>query len=301
MASGLARLEFGDRERSAAYALVKLAIAEDQDAEGDLTGQAIVPGGAVGAGRFVAREAGVIAGLPVVAILAAEVGLELEVHSSQGDGAPADPHMPFATLSGPMRELLASERIALNFLMRLSGIATLTRAYVDAVADTHAKILDTRKTTPGLRMLEKYAVRAGGGENHRLGLYDGILIKDNHLAFLASAPDPIGSAIRLARLRAPQGAPVEIEVDRIDQFEQALWHKPDIILLDNFALDLLADAVRVRNLRAPAIALEASGGIRLDTVRAIALTGVDRISVGALTHSAKALDIGLDFDAPAPH
>jgi len=194
-----------------------------------------------------------------------------------------------------LRALLVAERPALNFLQRLSGIATLTRRYVDAVAGTRPQILDTRKTTPGWRLLEKYAVRTGGGHNLRLGLFDGILIKDNHLAGLGG---DVKKVIRLARsLPANAGLPVEVEVDSLDQLAVALAEKPEIVLLDNMGPDLLRKAVAMRDSNSPTTLLEASGGVTLDTVRPSAETGVDRISVGALTHSAPALDIALDYQA----
>ncbi len=195
-----------------------------------------------------------------------------------------------------MRKILAFERTALNFLQHLSGVATLTARFVDAVAGTKATILDTRKTLPGWRLLEKYAVRCGGGRNHRIGLYDAILIKDNHLAHFVHRGDPIAAAVSAARSQASPGTTVEVEVDSLDQLDKALRCRPDIILVDNFDLDRLREAVRRRDAVPPRIPLEASGGINLETVRAIAETGVDRISVGALTHSAPALDIGLDFN-----
>jgi nicotinate-nucleotide pyrophosphorylase (carboxylating) len=201
-----------------------------------------------------------------------------------------------------MRSLLAMERTALNFLQRLSGIATLTARFVAAVAGTRAAIYDTRKTTPGWRALEKYAVRCGGGHNHRFGLFDAVLIKDNHLAWLQAnaAPgelDPIAAAIATARANTPRSTVIEIEVDSLEQLDRALGRGPDIILVDNLGADLLAEAVRRRDLMAPAVALEASGGVNLDTVAALARTGVERISVGALTHSAPALDLALDFES----
>jgi nicotinate-nucleotide pyrophosphorylase (carboxylating) len=189
------------------------------------------------------------------------------------------------------------ERISLNFLLRLSGVATLTRRYVDLIADLPVLLLDTRKTTPGWRLLEKYAVRCGGGHNHRLGLADGVLIKDNHLAALGSRLDAIAQAVNQARAMHGHGIPLEIEVDNLDQLDRALPCGPDIVLLDNMPAALLREAVRRRNAMAPGVRLEASGGVNLTTVRAIAETGVDRISVGALTHSAVALDIGLDYGA----
>jgi nicotinate-nucleotide pyrophosphorylase (carboxylating) len=202
---------------------------------------------------------------------------------------------PMAIVSGPVRQILSFERTALNFLQHLSGIATLTARFVDAVFGTKAAILDTRKTLPGWRLLEKYAVRCGGGQNHRVGLYDAVLIKDNHLAYLAHKGDPIGHAVASVRAQAPPGTVVEVEVDRLDQLDRALACGPDIILVDNFDARTLREAVARRDAIAPAIQLEASGGVTLETVRALAEAGVDRISVGALTHSAPALDLGLDF------
>jgi nicotinate-nucleotide pyrophosphorylase (carboxylating) len=194
-----------------------------------------------------------------------------------------------------MRSLLTAERTALNFLQHLSGIASLTRRYVEAVAGLPCKVLDTRKTTPGWRLLEKYAVRCGGGMNHRLGLSDAILIKDNHLASLGAGPGAICRAVEAARSSLVQSVPVDVEVDSLEQLDEALACHPNMILLDNMKPELLREAVRRRNERAEDVQLEASGGVNLDTVRAIAETGVDRISIGALTHSAPALDIGLDY------
>ncbi len=193
-------------------------------------------------------------------------------------------------ITGHARALLSAERVALNYLQRLSGIATITARYVEAVRGTNAKILDTRKTTPGWRSLEKYAVRAGGGTNHRMDLSTGVLIKDNHLAALDG---DVARAVSRAREQAPRGIKIEVECDRIDQVERAVEAGADIILLDNMAPPVLAECVRLVAGRA---ILEASGGVNLSTVRAIAETGVDWISVGALTHSAPSLDLGLDFE-----
>jgi nicotinate-nucleotide pyrophosphorylase (carboxylating) len=203
-----------------------------------------------------------------------------------------------AVVSGPARSLLTGERLALNLLGRMSGIATLTRQYVDAIAGTSAGIFDTRKTTPGWRLLEKYAVACGGGRNHRIGLYDAVLIKDNHLAF--GTADGSGhytpaQAVVRARAAAPAGTVIEVEVDTLVQFDEVLPAGPDIVLLDNMSLDQLCTAVARRNAGFPKIELEASGGVNLTTVAGIAATGVERISVGALTHSAVVLDIGLDW------
>ena len=214
------------------------------------------------------------------------------------------PGDPIAVVNGLLEFILTAERTALNFLQHLSGVATLTRKYVDAVAGLDCRILDTRKTIPGWRLLEKYAVRCGGGHNHRMGLYDGILIKDNHLAALNSQGFGIYDAVEMAQKLVGGSVPIELEVDNLDQFDDALACRPEIILLDNMSLDDLREAVRRRNLEEPridpnttAVLLEASGGVNLETVRAIAGTGVDRISVGALTHSAPALDIALEYDA----
>jgi nicotinate-nucleotide pyrophosphorylase (carboxylating) len=195
-----------------------------------------------------------------------------------------------------MRSLLTAERTALNFLQRLSGVATLTHRYVEAVAGLPVKIFDTRKTTPGWRLLEKYAVRAGGGHNHRMGLHDGILIKDNHLAGLRIADTRLRIAQAIAAARAfPSAIPVEIEVEDLEQLDAVLPLRPDIVMLDNLDVSMLREAVQRRNAVAPQVQLEASGGVNLASVRAIAQTGVERISVGALTHSAPALDIALDY------
>ncbi len=250
-----------------------------------------------GQAAFVARSPCVIAGMQAVAMVfhAIDPGVALDV--VHGDGKAIGAGDTLAHVRGTMRSILAGERLALNIVQHLSGIATLTRRYVDAVAGLPAQILDTRKTLPGWRLLAKYAVRCGGGTNHRMGLWDGFLIKDNHLAALRGAASPIAEAMRLARAQAPIGVPVEIEVDTLEQFDQALRAAPDIVLLDNMSIEQMREAVQRRNQRAPGVLLEASGGVNLQTVRALAETGVDRISVGALTHSAPALDIGLDYES----
>ena len=288
--------QFRFAESSNAATLITLALAEDFGDGGDLTARLVIPDDAVGTARFVARSAGVMAGIPVVRQLFSQFGGHA-LYPYLSSGARLEPGDLIASVRGPMRSLLAMERTALNFLQRLSGIATLTAQFVDAVVGTKAVILDTRKTTPGWRALEKYAVRCGGGTNHRFGLYDAVLIKDNHLAWLAETGDPIGRAVEAARAGAPKGTKfIEVEIDTLEQFDRALEVGPDIILVDNLGPEKLAEAVRRRNERAPGILLEASGGVTLATVRALSETGVDRISVGALTHSAPALDIGLDFD-----
>ncbi len=242
-----------------------------------------------------------LAGLRVVEILASQFELAGAWEPFFADGAALERGSQIARFEGSMRSLLAMERTALNFLQRLSGIATLTARFVAAVAGTCASIYDTRKTTPGWRPLEKYAVRCGGGRNHRFGLFDAVLIKDNHLAWLetnahAEATDPIAAAIAAARAHTSPGTMVEIEVDSLEQLDRALACGPDVILVDNFGPDHLVEAVKRRDRVAPHVQLEASGGVSLDTVRSLAETGVERISVGALTHSAVALDIALDMD-----
>jgi nicotinate-nucleotide pyrophosphorylase (carboxylating) len=295
-------VRFGPAEEAAAATLIELALAEDlgQGGKGDLTARAIIPSDAHGAARFAARSDGIVAGLPVVALLAGRIDGAIDWGPVLHDGDRALPGATLANISGPMQSLLALERTALNFLQRLSGIASLTARFVAAAAGTRAVILDTRKTTPGWRVLEKYAVRCGGGRNHRLGLHDAVLIKDNHLAWLARGPEPIATALLQARANTPPRTLVEIEVDSLQQLDKALAldrdRGPDVILLDNFGQDMLVEAVLRRDERRPGVLLEASGGVTLDSVRAIARTGVDRISVGALTHSAPALDIGLDFE-----
>lgn len=277
--------------------LVELALAEDLGTAGDLTSQAVIPAAMAGRAVFVARAAGVLAGMPAVMQVASAVDSSLEIKVLVPDGIALKPGDRLATIRGSLRSILAVERTALNFLQRLSGVATLTRRFVDAVAGLDCQILDTRKTTPGWRLLEKYAVSQGGGHNHRLGLHDGILIKDNHLAALQAGSKQSAIVQAIAAARAFRKAMcIEIEVDDLEQFAAALSLKPDIVLLDNMDLATLRQAVQMRNTSDPKVQLEASGGVTLQTVHAIAETGVDRISVGALTHSAIALDIALDSE-----
>ena len=288
--------------------LVRLAVREDLERQLDWTTVALVREGATGCAAVVARQAGVISGLRAAELALDEMEIKADWVPVVEDGARVGAGSSVATLFGQARDLLTSERILLNLIGRLSGIATLTRRFVDAVAGTKSRIYDTRKTTPGMRRLEKYAVRCGGGNNHRTGLFDAVLIKDNHLALSAQAvehrPLPAGAAVRQVRQFLQQrltGDPrlrnmiVEIEVDTLEQLEQVLPAAPDIVLLDNMTVDQLRQAVARRDLLAPAIELEASGGIDLHTIRSVAETGVDRISVGALTHSAGCLDVGLDW------
>jgi nicotinate-nucleotide pyrophosphorylase (carboxylating) len=289
---------FTEAELAACRKLVELALAEDFGEFGDRTSRCLIPTDKPGNAAFVARSQGVLAGLPAVAEVIRAVDPSLKFEVALDDGSDVPPDTVVAVVLGPLRSILALERTALNFVQRLSGVATLTRKFVDAVQGTPAVILDTRKTTPGWRRLEKYAVRMGGGTNHRMGLYDGILIKDNHLAGLGSPLISVTRAIELARADVSNELyPVEVEVDTLDQLDHALAAKVDIVLLDNMRLPLMKMAVERRNATSPGTKLEASGGVTLDTVRAIAETGVDRISIGALTHSAAALDIALDYIA----
>jgi nicotinate-nucleotide pyrophosphorylase (carboxylating) len=293
-------MSFTAAETDACRRLLVWAMMEDwndqRQVKGDITSDALIPREQLGRAIFVARSAGIVAGLPAVAVVmddsSVSAASSLSFHALRKDGTKIAPGDHLATIAGRMRSILGLERIALNCLQHLSGIASLTRLYVDAIAGLPCAILDTRKTLPGWRLLEKYAVRQGGGHNHRIGLYDGILIKDNHVAALGG---DLAKAIEKSRDYAGRSVPLEVEVDTLDQLDVALSCHPDIILLDNMGVDQLREAVRRRNVTVPEVRLEASGGVTLDTVRAIAETGVDRISVGALTHSAPALDIALDY------
>ncbi|MGE3308531.1 MAG: carboxylating nicotinate-nucleotide diphosphorylase [Limisphaerales bacterium] len=272
---------------------VQEALAEDVRS-GDVTSEAVIPAAARSSARMVTREPMVAAGLAfaVETFRALDPAAVIEAVVPDGFRLPAGASI--LRVTGASRALLTAERTALNFVQRLSGIATATAAFVDAVAGTRARILDTRKTTPGWRVFEKYAVACGGGTNHRHGLDDLVLIKDNHLAALQGAsPNPIAVAVERARARYPY-LKVEVEADTLDQVAQALAAGAEIILLDNMSPAQLTEAVRLCAGRA---LTEASGGVRLETVRAIAETGVDFISAGALTHSVRAIDIGLDFEA----
>ena len=267
--------------------VIRLALAEDLGRAGDITAAACVPAGARLSGRIAARKAGRIAGLDCARLAVAALDPGARFCVLIGDGADAPAGAVLAEVEADARALLSAERVALNLLGRLSGIATATAAYAKAIEGTGARITDTRKTTPGLRALEKYAVRCGGGISHRFGLDDAILIKDNHIV----AAGGIGPALERARAAAGHLVRVEIEVDTLAQLDEALPYGPDVIMLDNFSLDDLRMAVLITKGR---VTLEASGGVTLKTVRAIAETGVNIISSGALTHSAPALDVGLD-------
>jgi len=271
--------------------IVRMALAEDLGRAGDVTAQACIPAGVRMRASFVARKPGVLAGIDCVRLSVLAMDPEATIELKLCDGDAFEAGAVLAEIEADARAFLAAERTALNLLGRLCGVATLTRAYVEAVAGTSARIADTRKTTPGLRALEKYAVLCGGGANHRFGLDDAILIKDNHIAICGG----VGEAVRRARGAVGHLMKVEVEVDGLDQLDEALAERPDVIMLDNFALPMLREAVdraQVSPFGRPV--LEASGGVNLQTVRGIAETGVDVISVGALTHSAPTLDIGLD-------
>ncbi len=270
--------------------LIDLALAEDVGA-GDVTTAATIPPGARASGVMLAKSPGVVSGLEVAAAVFRRVDPAVRFTRMVADGDRVADRQPLASVEGPAAALLIGERTALNLVQRLSGVATLTARFVEAVEGTGARIVDTRKTTPGMRWLEKAAVRHGGGGNHRYNLADGVLIKDNHLAAVGG-PDRIARAIRLARERVPHGLKIEVEVTTLGELDEALAAGADIVLLDNMDVPTIAEAVQRTAGRA---LLEASGGVTLDTVRAIAETGVDLISVGALTHSAGSLDISLEF------
>ena len=271
---------------------VQLALAEDLGG-GDVTTLSTVPEHATARAAMRAREPLVAAGLALAEAAFRELSTRVEITPVAGDGQAIGAGKTLLEVAGPARAILGAERVALNFVQRLSGIATLTAQFVDAVKGTRARILDTRKTTPGWRRFEKYAVTCGGGQNHRLGLFDMVLIKDNHLAALAAeSPSPVAAAVERARAKFPQ-LKVEVEADTLEQVEQALAAAADMVLLDNMNPVQLRLAVQKAKGRA---LTEASGGVTLASARAIAETGVDFISVGALTHSARAVDIGLDFE-----
>jgi nicotinate-nucleotide pyrophosphorylase (carboxylating) len=291
-------MNFNSEEIAACRRLVEIAWEEDLGPKGvDLTTQSLIPPNLEGHAVFVVRTEGVVAGLPAVElVLNTHRTPLLKYQALTEDGSRVKSGDRLAIVSGLMQFILMAERTALNFLQHLSGIATLTRRYVDALAGFPCQILDTRKTTPGWRLLEKYAVRCGGGHNHRMGLYDGILIKDNHLAALGGLRAALRALQFSIQKLEPHSFPVEVEADSLGQLKWTPLILPDIILLDNMKLDELKEAVQWRNRHHREFHLEASGGITLENVRAVAETGVDRISVGALTHSAPALDIALDYE-----
>jgi nicotinate-nucleotide pyrophosphorylase (carboxylating) len=274
------------------HQLIDLALSEYQTFSDPTTGL-LVPAEVRGAGILRAKAAGALAGVDVALAVFNRVDPGLETEAVLPDGATLRPGMDIARIEGSAGSILRGERVALNFLQRMSGIATDTRRYVEAVRGCRARIVDTRKTVPGHRYLDKYAVRMGGGHNHRLNLADGILIKDNHIAALASQELGLGDVVRLALERASHTIKVEVEVESLDQLREALEAGAPVIMLDNMPVELMRQAVGIVAGRA---VVEASGGITLDTVRAVAETGVDLISIGGLTHSVKALDISLDLE-----
>jgi nicotinate-nucleotide pyrophosphorylase (carboxylating) len=291
-------MSFSERERAECLRLIQWGLDEDLGRpRRDLTSATTIPAEMQGKAVIVVRQSGVIAGLEALSYLADELSFDVELLTEDGT---AEEGKAAARLSGRLQAILAGERLALNLLGHMSGVASITARYVAAVAGTKAKVCDTRKTTPGWRYLDKYAVRVGGGTNHRIGLFDGVLIKDNHLAGLAEAEArPIAAAVGRARSAAPAGTVVEVEIDSLTQLDEALASAPDIILLDNMTPENLGLAVEIRDSIAPRVQLEASGGINLQTIAAVARAGVDRISVGALTHSATVLDLALDYESSA--
>jgi nicotinate-nucleotide pyrophosphorylase (carboxylating) len=285
-------MTLSDCELSAARDIIRRGLDEDLRYGPDITTSATVPAGAVATASMVPREPGVIAGLDVALLVLDEVigAGGYQVLERVEDGARLQPGESVLTVEAEIRGLLTAERTMLNLICHLSGIATVTAAWVDAVQGTKAKVRDTRKTLPGLRALQKYAVRVGGGVNHRMGLGDAALIKDNHVAAAGSVVD----ALRAVRDAAPD-LPCEVEVDSLEQLDAVLAEKPELILLDNFPVWQTQMAVQRRDARAPAVLLESSGGLSLETAATYAATGVDYLAVGALTHSVRVLDIGLDM------
>ena len=306
--------EFSEAAKNDCLKLIEMALIEDigaaeLDVGVDCTTDAIVPKQTRARAALVSRDSGVVCGVEIAKLALASRAPQLSLEVDREDGQSVEPQQTIAVMAGPAHDILTMERTCLNFLCRLSGISTLTRQYVQQIEGTSARVLDTRKTTPGWRRLEKYAVACGGGRNHRLGLYDAIMIKDNHLAFFRSRienrQDTIPSSIQMARQwiadhksTLPHGdrTVVQLEVDTLSQLEIALQTDCDIVLLDNMDCDQLSRAVEMRNALSPEIMLEASGGVSLETIGRIAQTGVERISVGALTHSAVNFDIGLDWE-----
>jgi nicotinate-nucleotide pyrophosphorylase (carboxylating) len=272
-------------------AIIELALSEDIGA-GDLTARTVIPETARATGQMLLKSTGVISGLTVVERVFARVDTKIRWQALVEDGVSLEAGTVIGEIAGPARSVLTAERTALNFVQRLSGVATLTRTFVDAIAGTGARIIDTRKTTPGMRVLDKQAVRHGGGFNHRIGLFDGVMIKDNHIAALGG-DDAIGEAVDRARSQIPHTVKIEVEVANLEQLRLALASGAEIIMLDNMSIEMMREAVAITAGKA---ILEASGGVNLASVRAIAESGVDVISVGALTHSAPALDISVDLE-----
>ena len=272
-------------------ALIARALAEDTQG-GDVTTDALIPMDLMGEARLVSEEDGVLSGLEAALAVFRRVDPAVETHADLADGAGLEPGMVVGSVTGPVASILTAERTALNFVRRLSGVATETSRYVREVAGYDARILDTRKTTPGLRNLEKQAVAAGGGANHRRGLGDGVLIKDNHIEALRGQGMSLGEIVGKARANAPHSLKIEVEIEDANDVEEAISAGADILLLDNMSAVDMSAAVKLAGGRA---LIEASGRVSLRNVREVAATGVDLISVGALTHSSRALDIGLEL------
>lgn len=274
--------------------LIRLALREDLREIGDLTSLYFVDEAHRSVGRIVSRESAIVSGVSVAAEVCKQVDPQLSITEDQGDGTAVEKGDTVLEISGPTRSILTAERTALNFMQRLSGVATVTRTFMDRIKHTDARLLDTRKTTPGFRELEKAAVLHGGGTNHRVGLYDAVMVKDNHLA---ANLKPVDLAERIGELKKEMpDLKIEVEADRLDQVDAFLKIEGiDVVLLDNMSNSQLIEAVSMRNSVNSSIQLEASGGVNLDTIAAIAETGVDFISVGALTHSVRSIDIGLDL------
>lgn len=295
--------EWNERLERAVSELIRLSLFEDNETDGDLTSRALVPDSIVGSAGVVARESGTAAGLAAAETVLRAVDERLVWRPMKRDAERIMPGETLGRIEGPVRTMLTAERLLLNLVGRLTGVATLTAAYVEAIRGTGASVYDTRKTTLGWRRLEKYAVRCGGGRNHRTGLFDAILIKDNHLASVGSEGLSPAEGVRrakrfltdFAREREIEQPILEVEVDSLEQLSDVLPERPDAVLLDNMGPETLRRAVTLRGEISPETLLEASGGINLSTIRAAAETGVDRISVGALTHSARSLDLGLDW------
>ena len=283
-------------EREAALQLIEWSLREDLAGQVDVTSTVLIAEREWARVDVVVRAAGVLAGGVLLPLVMNRFDPRIEVAVLVADGSPVRPGTRVAELRGPLRSLLTAERTALNFLLHLSGVASLTARYVAEVQGTRARVFDTRKTLPGWRLLDKYAVRAGGGRNHRMGLFDMLLVKDNHVAgWLAADPNhTLAGVVSLCRQKAP-GVPLEIEVDTLAQLAEVLPVQPDMVLLDNMSVAQLREGVALRDQLAPGVELEASGGVNLQTIGAIAQTGVERISVGALTHSAPALDLAFDW------
>jgi len=271
--------------------LIKMALSEDLGT-GDITTMATVPSGSISTATVTFKETGIVAGLDIFSLVFRTLDASLKVEFHSHDGVEVASGSPVAFVSGSSLSLLMGERVALNFLQHLSGIATLTRSYVEELpAGSRTKVVDTRKTTPGWRSLEKYAVQVGGGKNHRMGLFDGVLIKDNHI----KATGSITQAVRQARQLAPHTLKIEVEVETLEQLHEACRAGADVVMLDNMETSLMKSAVEKTRKTFPHVLLEASGGVTRERIAEVAATGVDFISVGALTHSARAIDISMNI------